>query len=182
MPETASPTAETVLRNYFHAKDENRPHRLAAVFSADARLEIRNHTDAIAFPAFSEGREALADVLVRSFGQQYENVYSFYLARPAGEPRSFACGWLVAMTEKASRSARLGCGRYLWEFAPPPSGLALRLVIDIDAMQVLPPAAAPGLFAAIAALGYPWSSPAEVAAVAERHPLLAAVARRIALP
>ena len=182
MSDTSFPNADSVLRNYFHAKDENRPHRLHEVFTPDARLEIHNHTEAIAFPALTEGREAMADVLVRSFGQRYENVYSFYLARPKGRPRSFTCHWLVAMTEKQSGSARLGCGRYLWEFAMATPFCAQRLVIDIDEMQVLPPGASPGLFTAIAALSYPWSSAAEVAAAAARHPLLATVARRVAPP
>jgi len=75
---------EAVLRNYFHAKDENRPHVLERVFVPEAELIVENHSGTTAFPARAIGREAIAEVLVRSFGQTYENVYSFYLRRPIG--------------------------------------------------------------------------------------------------
>ena len=97
---------DAVLRNYFHAKDENRPHVLDSVFTDDAALEIQNDSTAISFPADTIGRAAIGDVLVRSFCQTYENVYSFYLSRPVGELSLFECEWLVCMTEKSSRSVR----------------------------------------------------------------------------
>ena len=63
-----------VLRKYFQAKDENRPHLLEEVFAPDAILQITNKTDTIAFPSVTNGCQAIADVLVRRFGQIYENV------------------------------------------------------------------------------------------------------------
>ena len=67
MPEQKSFTPEQVLRGYFHAKDENRPHLLEDVFASNAELVIRNQSANIAFPAFTQGRSAIAEVLVRSF-------------------------------------------------------------------------------------------------------------------
>ena len=60
-------TPEIVLRGYFHAKDENRPHILERVFEPDAELVVVNHASTIAFPARTVGRDAITDVLVRNF-------------------------------------------------------------------------------------------------------------------
>ena len=117
MSETTDLTPEVVLRNYFHAKDENRPHMLERVFEADAELVVVDHASSMSFPARTVGREAITGVLVRSFGQTYENIYSFYLRRPQAAAEAFSCGWLVTMSEKQSKSVRVGCGRYDWLFA-----------------------------------------------------------------
>ena len=179
MSTTASLPPDVVLRGYFHAKDENRPHLLERVFTEDAVLEILNRTSTIAFPQVTSGREAIADVLVRAFGQTYENVYSFCLQRPSGHPLTFECEWIVAMTEKASRNLRIGCGRYEWEFESTAPNLARRLVIAIAEMQVLPASVASEAYVALAALTYPWSSPAQVRAAAAGHPFLASVVRHL---
>jgi hypothetical protein len=152
----------SVLRGYFHAKDENRPHRLDGVFAADARLEIVNRSGNIAFPAATLGRAAIADVLVRAFARSYENVYSFYLAQPGAAARTFACGWLVAMSEKEGGRVRIGCGRYDWTFDPGQGGLASGLRITIEAMELLPPDRLGATLAWVAQLDYPWSSARQV--------------------
>jgi hypothetical protein len=149
---------EAVLRTYFHAKDENRPHLLDSVFSPHARLEIVSHADTIALPALSTGREAISDVLVRRFGQTYENVYSFYLRRPPTSAERFSCNWLVAMSEKDARNVRVGCGRYDWQFEGEAPHLAARLLITVEAMQVLPPTALGPVLCWVRQLSYPWSS------------------------
>ena len=179
MSTTASLPPDVVLRGYFRAKDENRPHLLERVFTEDAVLEILNRTSTIAFPQVSSGREAIADVLVRAFGQTYENVYSFYLQRPSGHSSTFECEWIVAMTEKASRNFRIGCGRYEWEFESTAPNLARRLVITIAEMQVLPASVAQEAFAALAALSYPWSSPVEVRAAASIHSFLVPIVQQL---
>jgi acetone carboxylase gamma subunit len=168
---------EDVLRNYFRAKDENRPHLLARVFSADATLEVRNRASEIAFPAFTAGRAAITDVLVRTFGQTYENVYSFYMARPASDTQTFPCDWLVIMTEKDSRNVRVGCGRYDWTFESDTVGLATNLVITIEAMLVLPPESLEPTYRWMAELEYPCSSATEVEAAAPSVEPLAQVVR-----
>ena len=94
MQKSKSFTPEAVLRGYFHAKDENRPHLLEDVFASNAELFIRNQSANIAFPAFTQGRSAIAEVLVRSFALLNENVYSFYLAVPCWPfASSLALGW-----------------------------------------------------------------------------------------
>jgi hypothetical protein len=159
MPEPKSLTPEAVLRGYFHAKDENRPHLLADVFASNAELVIRNQSANIAFPAFTQGRSAIAEVLVRSFALSNENVYSFYLGRPPLGVREFSCPWLVGMSERSSGQLRVGCGTYEWEFEPHVPHMASRLVVTIEAMQVLPVTESERVFAWLLAQNYPWSSP-----------------------
>lgn len=151
-------SAQRVLRTYFHAKDENRPHLLARVFSDDARLEIRNRSAQISFPAVTVGRERIADVLVRGFNEAYENIYSFYMDRPEGDADAFACDWLVGMTDKTTRNVRVGCGRYDWAFQRTPIFLATRLVITIESMVVLPSSATDEVMSWLVGLSYPWAS------------------------
>jgi len=171
--------AETVLRNYFHAKDENRPHRLERVFEPDADLVVVNHADTISFPARTVGREGIADVLVRNFARTYENVYSFYMRRPHEEVDAFSCGWLVAMSDRQSRSARVGCGRYDWSFAEAPPRRATRLTITIHAMQVLPPTDLAAVLAWVERLQYPWCAAEEVRRTAPAIGLLAPVLQHL---
>ena len=152
-------TPEAVLRGYFHAKDENRPHLLEDVFASNAELVIRNQSANIAFPAVTRGRPDIADVLVRSFALSYENMYSFYLGRPALAVQEFTCPWLVGMSERASGHVRVGCGTYEWTFEPHVPHTASRLVIVIEAMQILPLTESQSVFAWLRALNYPWSSP-----------------------
>jgi hypothetical protein len=168
---------KTALRSYFHAKDENRPHLLNGVFDKDATLEIVNRSSAIAFPAVTIGLDEIANVLVRNFGQTYENVYSFYMACPGSEERSFACNWLVAMSEKGTRGVRVGCGRYDWQFTEEPPHLASHLAITIEIMQVFPPDILPAILTWIGSLSYPWSSASEVCEYAPKLPELSPILR-----
>jgi hypothetical protein len=173
------PAPADVLRGYFHAKDENRPLLLDAVFSEDAVLEVVNPTGAIAFPARSQGREAIADAMVRRFAQSHENVYSYYLASPPPQALQFRCAWLVGMTEKDSRSVRVGCGHYDWTFQDHAPHLASRLVITIEVMQVLPQRQREAVYAWLGRLAYPWTSVAEVARHAPRGELVSPVLRAL---
>ena len=125
---------------YILAKDGNRPHLLEAAFAVDAQLRMEVLTNAISFPSEAKGRGALADILVRRFNQAYENIYTFCLgAPPQPGAQSFSCSWLVAMSDKESGAARVGCGLYVWSFAPI-DWTVTQLFIRIDAMEVLPPA------------------------------------------
>jgi len=154
-------TPEAVLRGYFHAKDENRPHLLENVFTSDAELVIRNQSANIAFPALTRGRSAIGDVLVRTFALSYENVYSFYLGRPRPGVREFTCPWLVGMSDRSSGETRVGGGTYEWAFEPQAPQLARRLVVSIDTMQILPVTQSAQIFTWLRSLNYPWSSPAD---------------------
>lgn len=159
MQEPKSFTPEAVLRGYFHAKDENRPHLLEDVFASNAELVIRNRSANIAFPAFTQGRPAIAEVLVRTFSLSYENVYSFYLSRPTPGVQEFTCPWLVGMSERSCGDVRVGCGIYDWAFEPHAPHMASRLAVTIEAMQVLPRTEFERTFAWLQTLNYPWSSP-----------------------
>jgi hypothetical protein len=173
-------TPTSVLRNYFHAKDENRPAVLREVFTADATLAIANRSAAIDFPATTTGRDEIARVLVSDFARMYEDVYSYAMGRPAEGASPVSCDWLVVMTAKDDRSVRVGCGRYDWFFGPAGDGLATRLVITIEAMQVLRGADAPVVYHWAKNLEYPWSAPAAALAHAPDLPALAPVLRYLA--
>ena len=177
MQQPESFTPESVLRGYFHAKDENRPHLLAEVFVSNAELIIRNQSANIVFPALTEGRSAIAEVLVRTFALSYENVYSFYLGRPLQGVREFTCPWLVGMSERSSGEIRVGCGIYEWAFEPYAPHMASRLVVIIEAMQILPVTESERVFAWLRALNYPWSSPEAALYSIPAHELLSPIAQ-----
>lgn len=176
MTPTATSTTADCLRNYFHAKDENRPWYMTRAFAPDAVLEMRLNTQAIAFPPQARGRDAITDTLVRKFGQTYENVFTFYLTAPpeAAALAGFSCDWFVGMTEKASGSVRVGAGRYDWLFQADPY-LARQLSISIDVMEVLPPSTLPAVLAWLTQLPYPWTDAARVVAAAPPIEALAPV-------
>ncbi|HEV8312807.1 MAG TPA: hypothetical protein VGQ23_07055 [Burkholderiaceae bacterium] len=157
---------ESVLRTYFHAKDENRPHLMRRVFTDDAVLRMQVKSEAIAFPAETHGLAAISEVLVSRFGQSYENVYSFYLSRPTAGDEAFTCDWLVGMSVKGSGELRVGCGRYDWTFQRSEPWLACALDITIEQMQVLPARKSGAVFAWLTALDYPWASAQQVLASA----------------
>jgi hypothetical protein len=170
-------TPEAVLRGYFHAKDENRPHLLEDVFSPNAELLVRNQSASIAFPPLTRGRPAIAEVLVRSCALSYENVYSFYLGRPLPSVREFTCPWLVGMSERSSGEVRVGCGTYEWAFELHAPHTARRLVVDIEAMQVLPATESTRVFAWLRALNYPWSSARDASRGLPANELLSPIAQ-----
>ncbi|CAM4290167.1 SnoaL-like domain-containing protein [Bordetella tumbae] len=166
----------SVMRNYLHAKDENRPVYMARAFTNDAVLKMTLRTQAIAFPPESHGLDAITETLVRAFGQTYENVFTFYLAHPGEEAilDTYACDWFVGMAEKATGQVRVGCGRYDWEFQTEPH-LARRLTITIETMLNLPSDTAPAIFNWLTALPYPWTDPQRVVQAAPPIEALAPV-------
>ncbi len=171
----------TLIHTYIRAKDENRPHLMAHAFAQDATLTMRVESQAISFPARTEGLAAIADVLSRRFGQSYDNVYTFCLADtlPAADATQFCCDWLVGMTDKASGGVRVGCGSYVWDFAGTAQDRRVQsLAIAIEAMEVLPPDTAPTLLDDwLARLPYPWATAAQACAQAPALDALAPVLR-----
>lgn len=178
MPTAASAplSTATLLRNYFHAKDENRPLYMARTFTSDAVLTMTLRTQAIAFPPEARGLEAMTDALVRKFGQAYENVFTFYLGHPGANAvlPEYRCDWFVGMTEKATGEVRVGCGSYDWVFQEKPH-LAKRLTITIETMQSLPADTAAAVFGWLTALPYPWTDAQRVVASAPPIEALAPV-------
>ncbi|MDU9022039.1 hypothetical protein [Pseudomonas corrugata] len=149
-------TAQRSIQQYINAKDSNRPHLLDQAFTADATLDMVVRTGSISFPEHVESREAIGDVLVRRFGQTFENVYTFCLnAPPSGDAEAFQCTWLVAMSDKHSGEVRVGCGLYDWQFEPE-SNLAEGLTITIEHMVTLPATDLAPVMAWVSAQDYPW--------------------------
>ncbi|MFI8619244.1 hypothetical protein ACIGHN_27500 [Acidovorax sp. NPDC077693] len=149
---------QNTIENYLLAKDGNRPPLLDGAFADFALLQMEVPQGAITFPPLAQGREAIAETLVRNFNRGFENVYTVCLADPpASDCEYFQCEWLVAMTEKESRAVRVGCGQYEWRFAPD-SGLAQELRITIETMQSLPAADALSVMTWATAWGGPWCS------------------------
>jgi len=145
-----------LVATYIRAKDGNRPHLLDATFETDATLQMVVRTDSISFPSALQGREAIAETLVRRFNQTYENVYTPCIGLPP-EPsaKSFSCDWLVAMSQKQGGAVRVGCGRYDWWFKG--AGRKVQsLAITIEAMEVLPPNTLASVMHWVSGLPYPW--------------------------
>lgn len=180
----ASRAAAHVLEGYFRAKDGNRPHLLGRVFTPDARLEIKNASASIAFPALTHGSEAIADVLVRQFCRTNDNIYSFYLSKPEGVAEQFNCSWLVGMTDKQTKEVRFGCGTYEWSLVYEPAPRASGLVISIKVMQVLPSSLQSEVLAWLEQLPYPWTTATAVLssapALEELSPVLSALRADVA--
>lgn len=176
MSNVPAPTTASVIQHYLHAKDRNHPVYMARAFAADAVLKMTLRTPAIAFPPESHGLDAITETLVRTFGQTYENVFTFCLAHPGDNVvlDAYACDWLVGMTEKASNQVRVGCGRYEWEFQAEPH-LARHLTITIETMLNLPADTAPAIFNWLTALPYPWTDPQRVVQAAPPIEALAPV-------
>jgi hypothetical protein len=151
------------ISTYIRAKDQNRPHLMQHAFLPDATLHMKVNSQTIAFPPVSYGCEAIADVLVRRFSSQYENVYTFCLEpvmHGTAPADTVEIDWLVVMVDKVSGEPRVGCGSYLWKFEPKPAGRVRALDITIEHMQVLEPARLDKLLEWVGLLPYPWC-PAE---------------------
>lgn len=160
MSDRASSRAESgaaAVATYIRAKDANRPELMADAFTDDATLEMVVNTRSISFPPLTVGRASITDVLVRRFGETYENVRTFCLSGPPRPSEAmFSCAWLVGMSERNTKDVRVGCGRYDWWFRSGSPYLAERLVITVDLMQVLPPGSCPAVMEWLRGLPYPW--------------------------
>jgi hypothetical protein len=145
------------IETYIRAKDENRPHLLSEAFAPGATVRMIVDTAAISFPPILSGLDAIADTLVRTFGQTYENIYTFCLSAPPERAvQRFSCRWLVAMSDKQSGTVRVGTGLYDWYGRDRIEELA----ITISAMALLDPVALHPVMNWVSNLPYPWC-PAE---------------------
>ena len=158
-------TPSDAVSTYILAKDGNRPFLLRRAFAEDAELETVVNTDAISFPSSAKGVGAIEQILVRRFGLDYENVYTFCLSQPsAANRRHFPCHWLVGMSARNDGQIRIGCGRYDWYFGSGQQCHVERLVIAIDVMKVFPAVALAASMDWLLALPYPWCTPDEAIA------------------
>jgi hypothetical protein len=150
------------VSTYILAKDGSRPFLMRRAFADDAELEVVVKTDAISFPSSAKGVSAIEDIVVRRFGLDYENVYTFCLSQPSeANRRHFPCHWLVGMSARSNGQIRIGCGRYDWYFGPDQACRVERLVIAIDVMKILPATELAASMNWLSSLPYPWCSPHE---------------------
>ena len=165
------------IATYIRAKDSNRAHLMSTVFAPGAKLEMAVQAGTISFPPEASGLDAITDVLVRRFGQTFENVYTFCLCSPPVRDEStFSCPCLVGMSAKADGLVRVACGRYDWVFRSGEACLVERLKITIEPMQELPPGDLPIVMTWLSRLPYPWcpveaaieAAPAELRGLARR--------------
>lgn len=155
-------TPSDVVRTYILAKDGNRPFLMRRAFAEDAEVEMVVKTDAISFPSSAKGVSAIEDILVRRFGHDYENIYTFCLSYPSeANRRHFPCHWLVGMSARSDGQIRVGCGRYDWYFRSNRECHVERLVISIDVMQILPVSETAASMTWLSGLPYPWCAPDE---------------------
>ena len=148
------------VTTYFMAKDGNRPFLMRRAFAEAADLQMVVNTDAISFPGAAKGLAAIEDILGRRFANDFENIYTFCLARPtAANRRHFPCNWLVGMSAKGNGPIRVGSGRYDWYFTPDERCLVERLTITIDEMQVFPASELDTIMHWLCGLPYPWCKP-----------------------
>ena len=156
------PSPFEAVSSYLYAKDGNRPFLMRRAFAEDVLLEVVVKTEAISFPRSTNGLAAVEEVLGRRFANEFENVYTFCLARPTeANRRHFPCHWLVGMSAKSNGAIRVGSGRYDWYFTSDARCLVEKLIITIDEMQILPANELDGVMSWIAGLPYPWCGPDE---------------------
>jgi len=175
------PTPAQAIGTYIQAKDGNRPCLMRHAFVEDAVLEMVVKTDAITFPASASGLDAITDVLIRRFVQDYENVYTFCLTPPPhARVDRFSCGWLVGMSSRVGGVVRVGCGHYEWQFRAAADGLVERLRITIERMHIFPPDCLGAIMGWLDDLPYPWCSATEAAKNMPALPELARIAAGLA--
>ena len=156
------PSPLETVSTYFYAKDGNRPFLMRRAFAEGAQLEMVVNTEAISFPGSAKGVAAIEEILGRRFANDFENVYTFCLARPTEANRHhFPSNWLVAMSAKNNGPIRVGSGRYDWYFTSDTKYLTEKLTITIDVMQVFPASELDRIMDWIIGLPYPWCTPGE---------------------
>ncbi len=161
MIKTNNERYDDIVRNYIFAKDNNKPYLMKKAFTESANLEMVVKTENISFPSNAIGLDAITDILVRKFNQNYENVYTFCISDSIKEDKDeLFCNWLVGMTEKEGGSIRVGCGGYNWHFDNSTTILADRLIITIEQMVVLEASFSAEIIDWVSKLPYPWCASA----------------------
>lgn len=152
-----------LISTYIQAKDTNRPVYMPQAFADDARLVMKVDTDAISFPPRTEGCDAISQVLVRNFGQTWDNVFTWCIEDSVElSATETVCQWLVCMTEKSSGEIRLGCGRYRWQFSGEGDQRRVsQLTIEIDQMNVLAATLHAEVYPGAIQLNWPWCTRSE---------------------
>lgn len=144
-----------IVSKYIYAKDNNKPHLMKSVFTEVSKLDVKLKSQNISFPATTKGLKEITEVLISSFNNTYDNVYTLCLEDTLVlEENSLKSIWLVVMTEKQSGKVRFGYGSYYWSFHN--NNLAEYLNITIENMIILEEKFADELLTWISSLAYPW--------------------------
>jgi hypothetical protein len=153
-------TPTSLLNDYLQAKDGNQPQLMPRIFAPDAVLTFSIATDAISFPARTEGVDAITHTLVTDFRKKYSRCRTYYVCdRLEIENDSIeSLPWLVLMQEVATGNMRVGTGTYDWRFKRQADGglLVGALHIAIGKMDVIENADGTLLGTMQSALPYPW--------------------------
>ncbi len=172
---------KNVIARYIKAKDENKPHLMAGVFTESATLEIRLDTNAVSFPSGAAGLLDITKTLITDFNHTYENVYTICLEDSFKQKENvLTCNWLVGMSEKETGTVRIGCGEYKWCFKEGKVCLVEHLTIKIEEMIVLPREALIEVMAWLEKLSAPWTSSEGVLESMPDIALLSSVRTKIA--
>jgi len=159
MPNNQLQNYKRIISRYIQAKDQNRPHLLTKVFSGNAQLQMQVNSENIAFPSQTHGLQDITQVLVKNFGQSYENIYTFCINESVTVKNGLLkCQWLVGMSERETGSLRIGFGDYHWQFSTADDVLVDSLMIKIEQMLVLSPEHQDALMYPLENLTYPWCS------------------------
>ena len=127
-----------IINRYIKAKDENKPHLMAGVFTQSATLKMNVDTNAVSFPSGAVGLTDITKALITDFNHSYENIYTICLEDTLEQKENvLTCRWLVGMSEKETGTVRVGCGEYKWCFTERKACLAEHLTIKIEEMTVL---------------------------------------------
>jgi hypothetical protein len=167
------PTPRELLERYVEAKDFTRPSLMSAIYTPDAVLTYSIATDAISFPARTEGRDDIARVLVVDFAARYRECRTYYVCThpPAADAPSVVVPWLVVMREPAAAALRIGKGFYRWTFTrPAPDQVRVSAMhIHIERMDPIADPQSQLMRSAQADLPYPWLEPATLRAAYEQR-------------
>jgi len=111
-------TPRDLLERYVEAKDFTRPALMPQIYRPEAVLTYDIATDAIRFPARTEGIEAITRTLITDFALQFRDCRTYYVCEaPSGDAQTVAVvPWLVVMREVDTGNLRVGRGYYRWTF------------------------------------------------------------------
>ena len=169
------PVLDQITRDYLHAKDHCRPHAFGQAFAEDATFtskfefetQFSDETPRVGLAAITE--------TFRQLGAACENIYTLCTLdsrRHVDEDGTWACKWIVTMTERETRAVRVAWGDYRWRIDEE-RGLATELLVTMVEMQMLDPSHAREICEWMASFEGPW---VESRALVEAMPTLEALA------
>ncbi|RQM47145.1 hypothetical protein EHZ19_15950 [Paraburkholderia bannensis] len=156
-----------LIESYIYAKDGNRSHIMKEAFSTDAVLTMRVMSSNISFPEKVIGAAEIADTLATQFSTKFENIYTFCIGEPPSKlVDSFGCRWFVCMTDKETRSTRIGHGNYEWALDSSARKVKA-LLIHIEQMEIVSEEWREPILRCAQKLPYPWCPALSILAAAQ---------------